>query len=100
MKIFLVDNAAYGVSESFRWQQVYETLQSFDPNYQVYLVKGGYVKFHKFEELNRHHTVNALSTDLLYHLKANVDDNSVFIFANARDPLALTLHEYRLATKR
>ena len=75
MKIFLVDNAAYGISESFRWQKVYETLQTFNPSYSVFLISGGYVKFHKYEESNKYHNVNALSTDLLFHLKSNVYDN-------------------------
>lgn len=100
MKIFLVDNAAYGISESYRWRQVYETIKTFNESYQVYFITSGYSKFYKHDESNKHYTVNALSTDLLFHLKTNVDDNSVFIFANARDPLVLTLHEYRLITQR
>lgn len=97
MKVFIVDNASYGVSEQYRWLKVIEDLKENDCQYQVFHIQGK-TNFHKYHAANKYHAIDALSNELMFHLKTNVDDNSIFIFANARDALALTLNEYRILT--
>lgn len=96
MKVFIVDNASVGVSESYRWNKVVEDLKVFRDDFQVFHIKHNHVSFHKYHESTKYYSTDALSNELLYHLKTNLDNNSVFIFANARDPLVLALHNYRI----
>ena len=95
-KIFFVDNAAHSVSEHYRWNLAIQDLQNTLTDFDIIPISVGYVQFKKYHETNRYHSMSALSAELTYHLKTTADDDSIFIFANARDPLAFILHDYRI----
>jgi len=99
MKIFIVDNASYGVSEQHRWISVISDLKNTHCIGEVFHIKGK-SNFHRYHAANKYQTIDALSNELMFHLKTTVDDNSIFIFANARDALVLSLNEYRILTKK
>jgi hypothetical protein len=99
MKIFIVDNASYGVSEQHRWLSVIEDLKSVKCISAVFHIKGK-SNFHRYHAANKYQAIDALSNELMFHLKTTVDDDSIFIFANARDALVLSLNEYRIFTKK
>lgn len=95
-KVFFVDNAAHSVSEYYRWTLAIAELQNTLTDFEVIPVSVGYTQFKKYHESNKYHSMSALSAELTYHLKTTVDDDSIFIFANARDPLAFLLYDYRI----
>lgn len=95
-KIFLVDNASHSVSEAYRWNLAFKELQKNSCEYDVIPVTNKHLNFKYYHESNKYHSSSALSAEITYHLKTTVDENSIFLFANARDPLALLLHEYRI----
>lgn len=95
-KLFFVDNAAHSVSENYRWELAVQDLKNNNCDFDLVLISDKHLQFKKYHESNKYHSSSALSAELTYHLKTSVDDDSIFIFANARDPLALLLHEYRI----
>lgn len=95
-KLFFVDNAAHTVSEQHRWTLAITELKRALTDFEVISISVGYTQFKKYHESNRYHSMSALSAELVYHLKSTVDDDSVFIFADCRDPLALLLYDYRI----
>ena len=95
-KVFFVDNAAHSVSETYKWDLAIQDLKNDNCGYDVILITDKHLQFKKYHESNKYHSSSTLSAELTYHLKTTVDENSIFVFANARDPLALLLHEYRI----
>ena len=95
-KLFFVDNASHNVSENYRWNLAIKELQNNDCGYDIIPISIGHSNFKHYHESNKYHSSSALSSEITYHLKTSVDENSVFLFANARDPLVLMLHEYRI----
>lgn len=97
MKLFFVDNASGGAAYDQRWKAVCAEFQNEPYVDNTYLISS---KQAPETELAVFHSLGALTTKLMHHLKHDVDDDSIIIFANARDPLAIQLHQYRLVTKR
>jgi len=95
-KIFFVDNASHNVSENYRWNLAIQELQNSNCEYTVISIADKHLNFKRYHESSKYHASSALSSEITYHLKTSVDENSIFIFANARDPLALMLNEYRI----
>jgi hypothetical protein len=95
-RVYVVDNASQSVSEAYRWNLAIQDLQLNDSLYDVIPISLNYLKFKKYHESNRIHLSTTLSSEISYHLKTTVTDNSIFLFANARDPLVTLLHEHRI----
>jgi len=96
VKVLIIDNATGGVAYDKRWDSV--QIDLIGGNVSATGIIPG-VKVKDFEYAN-FQILSALSKNLGWYLKDEIDDNTIVIFPDARNTLAINLHEYRMTTRK
>ncbi len=93
MRIFIINNASGGLMYDNRWKWVAEELQQEECVESVTVIEAVRTRDFKY---NQFHSAASLSNGIIKHLSDDIDENSVIIFADARDSLAFILQEFRM----
>ena len=93
-KVLIIDNAAGGVAYDKRWDSVYLDLIGGDIDASG-IIPGVKVKDFEYAKFQ---ILSALSKNLSWYLKDEIDDDTIIIFPDARSTLAIDLHEYRVTS--
>lgn len=91
-RVFIIDNSSYGTKSSKMWEDFANELETLDNVSRAVLIRGREV-WNVDPEYAPFHDLSVISENLLNQLKRYFKPNSVFIFADARDPLVFMLRQ-------
>jgi hypothetical protein len=91
MNIFIIDNASGGLRYDNRWEVVSTELNKLESVNKVFLIKEHKNNDYQFKSF---HSMSALAPQIINCLRKHTKNGDIYIFANARDSLAVLLKEY------
>lgn len=90
-RVFVIDNHSGSVLYNKTWERLSAELDELDGVLRSRIIIGSKMNDPKFSQF---HDLAAISNDLLMSLKRFAKKDSIFIFANARDPIAFMLRQH------